>query len=249
MKWKTAISHVNDGQEIIRGYKLHDLVEKKSFVEVIYLILLGNLPNPSETRMLNAILTMMIDHGVGVASTMSARLVSSLGNQPHVAVAAGILGLGGAAHGGALGAAASLLESTIATSDGNIEELVMEFKKQKLRIPGFGHRVLKHDHRADTLFDIARETGFFGRHCQLAVAIGEELNKISSKPLPLNMDGANAAILLDMGFAPPLIRNLFLIGRLPGLIAHVQEEMTSGEGVRRLEEEEIEYSGESDKSI
>jgi citrate synthase len=64
MQWKTALSQVNKGQEIIRGYNLHELVQKKTFVEVIFLILRGQLPTAAETRMLNAVLAIMIDHGI-----------------------------------------------------------------------------------------------------------------------------------------------------------------------------------------
>ena len=122
--------------------------------------------------------------------------------------------------------------------------LVKSFKEKKIRIPGYGHKVLTHDNRTDTLSAIAKETGFYGRHCKFAVAVGTALNKISSKPLPLNMDGANAAILSDMGFDWRMATGFFLIGRVPGLVAQVYEEMMSGEGVRRLSEEEIEYTGE-----
>ena len=114
---------------------------------------------------------------------------------------------------------------------------------QKTRIPGYGHKVLKHDHRSDTLFAIARETGFYGAHCEFALAIGDALHRVSSKPLPLNIDGAMGAIISDMGFDWKLAKGFFIIGRMPGLVAQVYEEMTGKVGVRRISEEEIEYTG------
>ena len=39
MQWKTAISHVENGKELIRGYDLKELIHKKSFVETIFLVL------------------------------------------------------------------------------------------------------------------------------------------------------------------------------------------------------------------
>jgi citrate synthase len=57
------------------------------------------------------------------------------------------------------------------------------------------------------------------------------------------MDGANAAILLDMGFEQKLIDGFFIIARTPGLVAQAFEEMTSGEGLRRVDESDIEYIG------
>lgn len=241
LHFKTALSQVNDGEETVRGHGLHDLVKSKTFVEVMYLLLRGELPTPAATKMLNAMLAMMIDHGPVVSSAMTARIVSSAGNELHTSVAAGILALGGTRHGGALGGAAAFFQEHLSNTD--LEATVKKLKEQKIRIPGYGHRVLVHDNRTDTLFDIANETGFFGAHCKLALSVGNALNTVSSKPIPLNMDGANAAILLDMGFDAKLATGFFLIGRMPGLVAQVYEEMNDNVGLRRLDEDEIEYVG------
>ena len=44
------------------------------------------------------------------------------------------------------------------------------------------------------------------------------------KPLPMNIDGALAAVLHDLGFPPPAGRFMFIIGRVAGLTAEVAEE-------------------------
>ena len=44
------------------------------------------------------------------------------------------------------------------------------------------------------------------------------------KPLPMNIDGALAAILHDLGFPPPAGQFLFIVGRVAGLTAEVAEE-------------------------
>ncbi len=249
MQWKTAISHVNGTEETVRGYNLQELVQKKTFVEVIFLILKGELPTDAQTRMLNAMLMMMIDHGVRIGSTVSARMVSSLGNPLHTSVAAGLLGLGGARHGGALEGAAQFFQEHVQFNVDALRQFLGELKQQKIRVPGYGHRIFSHDNRTDTLFTIAKETGFYGRHCEFALTVAEELNKTSSKPLPLNMDGANAAILSDMGFDWRMVVGFFLIGRVPGLVAQVHEEMMSGEGLRRLAEDEEEYVGPQERPV
>lgn len=241
MKWKTAISKITDDKEIVRGQNLEKLIKEKSFVETIFLILKGKLPAKPEERMLSALLTACIDHGVGAPSATVARTVASTGNSLHTAVAAGIQTLG-ELHGGAIEGAAKFFQDTIGEKD--VENLMKELKEKKVRVPGFGHKVLAHDHRSDTLFAVAKETGFYGKHCALAVAVEAALNKISSKKLPLNIDGAMAAILCDMGFDPKLAKGFFIIGRVPGLVAHVFEQMQSGEGIKRTEESEIEYSEE-----
>ncbi|MFA6105528.1 MAG: citryl-CoA lyase [Patescibacteria group bacterium] len=241
MKWKTAITNVNDGKEIIRGQSQEKLALEKSFTEVIWLVLKGELPSAKETKMMNAMVAMMIDHGPGSASALVTRITASTNTSLYSSVAAGVLALGGSRHGGALGAAAKFFVEHIDEKD--LATLLASFKKRKIYISGYGHKVLKVDNRAEALLKIAEENGFFGKYCKFALKIKEELNKTSSKQLPLNMDGANAAILLDMGFDQNLIDGFFIIARTPGLVAQAFEEMNSGEGLRRADESDIEYIG------
>ena len=247
MKWKTAISKIDDGHESIRGYNLEKLASQKSYAAVVYLILRGKLPTEAEEKMVNAMLVMMVDHGPGAASALAARIVNSAGNSLHASVAAGVLSLGGFRHGGALGGAAKFFAEHI--GDNDIAATLAEMKKNKIYVPGFGHKVLKVDNRAEALLKIAKKNNLAGKYCDFAEKVREEINKTSSKTLPLNMDGANAAILLDMGFDPKVIEGMFLIARMPGLVAQVFEEMTSGEGLRRTDEGDIEYIGEAEKEL
>lgn len=246
MQWKTAVSKVSDNKEIIRGYNLDELIKNKSFTETIFLILKGNLSNENETKILNAMFVAAIDHGVGTASAMTSRIVASSGNSMHTALAAGILAMG-KLHGGATEDAAKFFTENV--EEKNVVELVKTLKDKKVRLPGYGHKVLTRDNRTDTLFAIAKETGFYGKYSAFAEKIGEELNKISSKILPLNVDGAMAAILLDMGFPWQITKGLFIIARVPGLVAHIYEEAVGDAGLRRLESDETEYVGETDRQL
>lgn len=240
MKWKTAITNVAGNKETIRGYNLTDLIEKKSFVETIFLLLKGELPNDKETKMLDALFTAAIDHGPGTASAMTARIVVSAKNSLHTAVAAGILAMG-ELHGSAIEGAAKFFQEHV--TEKKIDQLVKELKERKARIAGYGHAVLTSDERSHALFATAKKIGFYGPHCRLAQAVEKSLTATSSKALPLNIDGAMAAILSDMGFAWPIMKGFFLIARVPGLVAQTYEEMTQAEGLRRLSNEEIDYIG------
>ena len=51
-----------------------------------------------------------------------------------------------------------------------------------------------------------------------------------------------AAILADMGFDSRMAKGIFIIARMPGLVAQVFEEVNNDVGLRRLPEEEISYS-------
>lgn len=246
MEWKTSISHIKDGQEIIRGYNLGDLIANVSFVETIYLILRGKLPNKNEITMLNALFTSAIDHGVGVSSAITARTVISTGNSMHTAIAAGILAMG-KLHGSAIEGSAKFLQDNINNDD--LKTLVVKCKKEHVRIPGYGHKILKDDHRASVVFRVAKKNNFYKEHCKLAEKIYTELNKTSSKHLPLNIDGAMGAIISDMGFDWRMAKGFFIIGRVPGLVAHTYEELIGSGGLRRLSEDDVEYTGEENKNL
>ena len=242
MKWKTALTKIADGGEIIRGQKLVDLIRDKSFVETIFFLLKGTLPAEREIKMLNALFIASIDHGAGAPSATVASTLVSTSNSLHTAVAAGVLALGDL-HGGAIEGAANFFKQHFTEKDA--VGLVKKLKAEKVRVPGFGHKVLAVDERAAALFELARGNKFYGRYCEFAERFGKALSALSSKPLPINIDGAMAAILLEMGFTPEIMKGLFLIGRMPGLVAQTYEQMTSGEGLKRTEESEIEYVGET----
>lgn len=238
MLWKTKLTKIENGREIVRGRALEELIRGSSFSAAIFFLLLGREPSDAERRVFDALLVAAIDHGVGAPSATVARTVVSCGNSMNVSLAAGALALG-ENHGGAIGGAARFFAAHKDEED--VSGLVANMKAEKVRIPGYGHKILEIDRRAETIFEIAENERVAGPYCKLARRIEEALNKISSKHLPLNIDGAMAAVLLDMGFPPRIIGGVFVIARMPGLVAHVVEEMNSGAGVRRIDESEIEY--------
>ena len=239
MKFQTSLTHIKNGKEIIRGRALEDIVNNNSFTEAIYLLLRGELPIGAQTKMFNAILTSVIDHGPGTASAMTARISASAMNPLHASVAAGLLGMG-ERHGVVISQAMDFFYENLEIK--NLKIRIEEMKANKQYLMGYGHKVFTdEDPRTTTLFEIAKEADIFGKHCELAQICGKILNEISSRPLPLNADGAIAAILCDMGFDSRLGNGIFVIARVPGLVAHVIEEMMNDQGIRRVPEEEVEY--------
>jgi citrate synthase len=109
--------------------------------------------------------------------------------------------------------------------------ITSEAKAQKHRLPGFGHRVHTHDPRTDVLFAMASECGIAGQGIEfltaLHCAICEQI-----RPLPINIDGALAAVLFDMGFPAPFGKLVFIIGRVAGITAEVAEEYTREKAMR-----------------
>ncbi|MGH9386293.1 MAG: citryl-CoA lyase [Vicinamibacterales bacterium] len=236
--WRTAIVESKDGHIRIRGYDATTLMTAKTFTDTIYLLHQGRLPTDPERALLDAILTGVADHGAGAPSCAAARLALS-GNRESLsaAVAAGVLAVG-ADHGGAgmecmevIAAGTARARSEGLSLNEVAHQVVTEERAHGRRIPGFGHRVHTSDPRTPILLALARTRGIAGDGIALVEALQQALTDIV-RPLPINIDGALAAVLHDMGFAPPFGRLVFLIGRVAGLTAEVAEELSREKPMR-----------------
>jgi citryl-CoA lyase len=249
--WKTAITNIGGGQIRVRGYDIAEIMEHLSFADAVYLTLKGELPNNQQRRMMEALLVSSIDHGPTPPSNLAARTVFSGGNPLNAGVAAGVLTIGDT-HGGAIEQCARILQEWAQKEDSPEElatQLVAEFKEKKRRMPGYGHRIHKRDPRTVKMIEIAERIGYKGRIIELAVAIQDELERTSGRDLPLNVDGAIAAVISEMGFDWRLGKGFFIISRVPGLIAHVYEEWTRERPMRKLGPLPFEYDGPEDRNI
>ena len=253
--WKTKITKVEPNHLVTRGYPQEDLIGNVPFSHVVYLLLKSELPSEENGKMMDAILTACIDHGVTPPTAIASRVVASGGVPLPTAVAAGILSIGDA-HGGAIEKGARFMQEGISRmkNEGlSIEEtasiLVKESKEKKQRILGFGHRVHTSDPRTKRLFELAESLNISKDHVALAKAIERELENSLGRKLPINVDGAIAAITSDMGFDWRLGKGFFLLGRVAGLTAQVYEEQTMYKPMRKLFTVDHEYDGPKEKKI
>lgn len=252
---KTRITEVQPNHLSTRGYNQEDLITNLSFAEMVFLLLRERLPDEREAKIFNHILVSFCDHGVTPPSTQSARLIASSGANINNAVAGGLLSFG-KNHAGAIEKAMELFQKTISSL--NLEEtdsedvnkkiaraaieIVENYEMESERIPGYGHRYHSKDPRAVRLLDLAILESSIGPHTKLALVIESILSE--RKGICLNVDGVNAGLLSDLGFDCSLGLGIFMIGRLPGLVAHAYEEMEEEEKFRRFcDLEDIVYEG------
>ncbi len=249
--WKTAITDTGPGKIRIRGYSITDIMEKLSYAEAVYLVLKGELPSRAEAELMNAILVSSIDHGPTPPSVLGTRTVLSGGNSLNAAIAGGVLVIGDI-HGGAIEQAAKILQEW-AGKDGDVDDLAGKLldwlKETNTRMPGFGHQLHKVDPRTGKLFEIAARVGYSGRHIDLCVAVEKALEEKLGRKLPININGAVAAVISDMGFDWRLGKGFFVISRVPGLLAHAYEEMTRERPMRKLGPPPFEYDGPDEREI
>ena len=251
MSWQTSLTSIEPNKILVRGYPLDEMMGRLSFAESAYLLLMGELPTPSIGRMFAAILVSSIDHGVTPPSTLAARNVATSGAPLKDCVAAGILAFG-PHHGGDIESCMRFLDSglVLMRAGKSLQEAAETLAEDCLRKhedpPGFGHRFHSRDPRASRLFQMALELELEGEHVRLIRAIEHVLDVRASEfphPLPVNVDGAIAAVTADLGFAYELGNAVFLISRLPGLIAHAHEERTRQAAMRQIDPKDHQYDG------
>jgi citrate synthase len=230
--WRTAITKVDVNRVVVRGHDLVSLMQHGTYGDIVALLLGGHMPDEGERRLIEAILIGIADHGAGSPSAAAARLAAT-GNRkaPEAAVAAGILAIGDA-HAGAGEACMRIIAAALerATNESrSIEDVAqataVEAKASKRRLPGLGHRVHTQDPRTAVLFDLADQYGKSGPGIAFMRAL-ESAVAATIKPLPINVDGALAAVLYDLGYPAAVAKLIFIVGRTAGLAAQVMEEYT-----------------------
>ena len=230
--WRSAITEADGEQLRIRGQAVVRLMHEASFCDVVGLLLRGSTPDAGERRLLDAILIAIADHGAGAPSAAAARMVATGNRQaPEAAIAAGVLAIGDA-HGGAGLACFGVIQDALARAEREgqtieaIAASVVEAARQsKTRLPGFGHRMYREDPRAVALLRLSDDLAKSGNGVRFVRAVEAALSG-GAKPVPLNVDGAIAGVLFDLGYPALAAKLTFIIGRTAGLSAHVIEEYT-----------------------
>jgi citrate synthase len=195
---------------VVRGKDLPgEILGTVNLGDMAFLELTGRIPSKEESRLFNAMVVTLVEHGV-TPSALAARL-TYLGapEAMQAAVAAGLCGLGSVFVGSMEGVARMLSEHA------DVQEILSRHQ----RVPGLGHPLHKAgDPRTARLFEIARETGFYGKYCQRM----EEISRI--KGLPLNATGAIGALACELGLDWRIVKGLGVMARAVGLVGHILEE-------------------------
>lgn len=256
--WATNLTSISPNKILVRGYRLDDLMGRVGFGEATYLLLTGELPSPTVGRLVEAMLVSFIDHGATPPSTLAARNTATTGASIRGAVTAGVLGFG-RYHGGDALACRALLDDGLEISrDGRsvasaattlVDRLV---EKNDLPPPGFGHRFHTVDPRATRLLQIAHELEADHGYTQMLRALEHAMGQhpaLKERPLPVNIDGAIAAVCGDLGLPSEVADALLIIGRVPGLAAHVLEEQRRESPMRVIDPTDHTYDGPPERKM
>jgi citrate synthase len=197
-----------------------ELMGSVTLTELAFLMVQGRMPSTGQTRLLDAVLVSLADHGL-TPTVLAARLTHTGAPESiQGAVAAGLLGAGSVFLG--------VVEDTARFLDGveDAEAAVAREIEAGRRIPGLGHPVHKQqDPRTPRIYEIAEETGQLGPQLRCLREVAEAHRKQTGRELPINGAGVAGAALADLGFPIPLLRGFALLARTAGLLGHLAEEM------------------------
>jgi citrate synthase len=212
-----------------------ELMGEVAFADLAFLLVAGRLPEKPESRLFNAVLVSLTDHGL-TPTVLAARLTYT--GAPEAlqgALAAGLLG-GGSVFLGPTEDTARFLHELVAGAGLGADSPDAEFRRVAdaavrdrigagRRTPGLGHPVHKQtDPRVPRLYEIASEDGLLGAHLRLLRAVADAHAEASGRRLPINGAGAAGAALADLGLPPELARGFALLARAAGLVGHLAEE-------------------------
>jgi citrate synthase len=197
-----------------------ELMGKVTLTELTFLMVQGRMPTREETRLFDAVLVSLADHGL-TPTVLAARLTHTGAPESiQGAIAAGLLGAGSVFLG--------VVEDTARFLDENedVEAAVARELAAGRRIPGLGHPVHKvEDPRTPRIYAIAEETGQLGPHLRRLREVAEMHREQTGRELPINGAGVAGAALADLGFPVGLLRGFALLARTAGLLGHLAEEM------------------------
>jgi citrate synthase len=234
--YETALGASTKDRITLLGQDLaEDVMGTVGFGELAFWLATQRRPAKGETRVFEAVLAALADHGFTPTAIVTRLTYLSAPDSVQGALAAGLLG-GGSRFLGVTEDCGRFLHDVVSTvdtlpdSDESWDALALETVEKRRAegkfVPGLGHHVHKDgDPRTPRLFAIAAEEGLLGPHLRLFAAIGRVHPRVLGKTLPLNGAGVCGAALADLGLPLALLRGFALLARTAGLIGQLAEEL------------------------
>lgn len=248
-----SLSGDKDGVPTILNEELTMLAEQMSYPEMIISILLGQKPKSKEVvEFTELILKLLTDHGPCVSGAVNTMITARAGKDLVSSLCSGLLTIGDR-FGGAINEAAENWLEAVKNNISPVEFVEKNASQQKL-IPGIGHKKYSShqpDPRVKMVLKFA-ESLSQKSFTDFALAV-EKITLAKKANLILNVDGAVAAVLLDLlkekenrDFAAlselvssEFFNALFVLSRSVGFVGHYLDQRRLDEGLFRLPEDEV----------
>ena len=198
-------------------------------------VLLGEEPSVDAARLMDVDLILHAEHGSN-ASSFAARVVAGTDANTHAAITAAIAALSGPAHGGAAEDVMHMARE-IGTPD-QASAYVKRKRANREPVMGFGHRVYRaEDPRARHLRAgverLSEEKGE-PHWNHILTALVEAMKPYSRHGVNVNVDFYSGVIYHLHGIPEDLFVPIFAVGRVPGWILQVLEQIENNILIRPL---------------
>jgi len=221
----TSFDRLRKGQPVVAGDP------KLGFAANFLYTLTGKAPDDVMAHTFDIALILHAEHELN-ASTFAARVTAATLSDIYSAVTAAIGALRGPLHGGANEDVIKLLLEA-GTADKALQ-MIKDKLANKVKIPGFGHRVYHTvDPRAASLKGMAEELGKRTGHEEL-YQISSQIEKYikEAKNLNANVDFYSASTYYSLGIPVDLFTPIFAVSRMSGWTAHILEQYANNRLIR-----------------
>jgi citrate synthase len=215
----------------VRGRDLTgDVMGTLSFTEYFHLLLTGREPTEEQRFFLDVLLVAIAEHGMMPTNVAARMTLAADPGSLQGAVAAGILGAGPVVLGTSEECARLLAEAQVRVVAGETPDevagsIAREIHASAGKVPGFGHPIHRPlDPRAERILEFADAHGVSGPHVRLARSLRDAVAEAWGKLLTMNVSLPSAAVMLDLGVSPDVVKAIPIIARTAGLLAHLAEE-------------------------
>lgn len=257
---RLILSHLSgdkNGDMQLLGRELLQTIEHHSLASLVFSMLLNHeVKSKKLIDFTDHVLRSLVDHGPYVSGAANTIVAARAGKDLVSSLAAGLLTIG-PRFGGALNAAAgNWLHG--AQKGMQPKDFVDTFTAYGGIIPGIGHKKYRIDSPDPRVQALQKFQGNKNgdRYMQFARQV-EAVTLAKKGNLILNVDGAIAAVLLDLleselEYTPKQLAELveieffnalFVVSRSVGFVSHYLDQRRHDEGLLRLSDEEIGYAG------
>jgi 2-methylcitrate synthase len=216
-----------------KGLDIIDPKKDLSFSENFFHMCFGKVPSKDVVKAFDVSLILYAEHSFN-ASTFTSRVITSTLADIHSAIVGGIGALKGPLHGGANEAVMDMFLDI--KEPENAEKYILNKIKNKDLIIGFGHRVYKKgDSRVPTMTKYYYKTAEFYKNekfPKISKILEEKM--IKEKNIFPNLDFPSGPTYYLMGFDVDFFTPIFVIARITGWSAHINEQLKDNRLIRPL---------------
>jgi citrate synthase len=198
-------------------------------------MLRGERPNADAMQLIDRDLVLHAEHGSN-ASSFAARVVTGTEANLHAAITAAVAALSGPAHGGA---AEDVMKMAKEIGDpGRSGDYVRAKRKAGEAVTGFGHRVYRAEdprarHMRAGVERLSREMGQ-PRWYEILQAVVDAMAPYARHGVNVNVDFYSGVVYHLLGIKRDLFVPIFAVGRVPGWVLQVLEQLENNILIRPL---------------